>query len=101
MAGTPRGSKCKSTAAGAAGASSTKKQRGPAGKGKSHDTGGANSTGSGGAGVDPATGAASGGEDPEDKESGARRRNPHGIAPSDVNDAAKPTQVCVLLPLYP
>ncbi|KAJ7809213.1 hypothetical protein B0H14DRAFT_3481680 [Mycena olivaceomarginata] len=33
-----------------------------------------------------------GGEDEQNKESGARRRNPHGIAPSDVDEAAKPTQ---------
>ncbi|KAJ7810603.1 hypothetical protein B0H14DRAFT_3880493 [Mycena olivaceomarginata] len=33
-----------------------------------------------------------GGEDAQNKESGARRRNPHGIAPSDVDEAAKPTQ---------
>ncbi|KAJ6603671.1 hypothetical protein B0H10DRAFT_2195833 [Mycena sp. CBHHK59/15] len=33
-----------------------------------------------------------GGQDAENKGSGARRRNPHGIAPSDVDEAAKPTQ---------
>ncbi|KAJ6626355.1 hypothetical protein B0H10DRAFT_2185787, partial [Mycena sp. CBHHK59/15] len=33
-----------------------------------------------------------GGQDAENKGSGARRRNLHGIAPSDIDVAAKPTQ---------
>ncbi|KAJ7163691.1 hypothetical protein C8R46DRAFT_1036566 [Mycena filopes] len=87
MAGTSRNNKRKSASAGGA-PSGTKKPRGTTGKGKAPDTPAAGPS-SAGAGADPAANTAS---EEKDKESGGRRRNPHGIAPNDVDDAAKPTQ---------
>ncbi|KAJ7898223.1 hypothetical protein B0H14DRAFT_3573560 [Mycena olivaceomarginata] len=72
--------------------SSTKKQRRKAGKGNARDTGGTAGTSSSTGGGAAAAGATSGEHDDADKEIGARRRNPHGITPSDVEEGAKPTQ---------
>ncbi|KAJ6589314.1 hypothetical protein B0H19DRAFT_1058339 [Mycena capillaripes] len=91
MAGTSP-PKRKSTGPGC-GPSSTKKQRGTAGKGKAPEAGGAAGTSSTGGGAAAPAGAASGAKDDDgDKEGGALRRNPHGIAPNDIDEAAKPTQ---------
>ncbi|KAJ7816734.1 hypothetical protein B0H14DRAFT_3743162 [Mycena olivaceomarginata] len=74
------------------GTSSTKKQRGTAGKGNARNTGGTAGTSSSTGGGAAAAGAASGEHDNADKEEGVRRRNPHGIAPSDVEEGVKPIQ---------
>ncbi|KAJ6570369.1 hypothetical protein B0H10DRAFT_2237886 [Mycena sp. CBHHK59/15] len=75
------------------GSLSTKKQRGTARKGKAPNAGGTTGTSSTGGGAAAAAGAASGAQDDDgDKEGGACQRNPHGIVPSDVDEAARPTQ---------
>ncbi|KAJ7795191.1 hypothetical protein B0H14DRAFT_3496293 [Mycena olivaceomarginata] len=71
--------------------SSTKRAHGSGGKSRAPDAGGTTGT-STGSGADSAAAGGSGGQDAENKGSGARRRNPHGIAPDDVDEAAKPTQ---------
>ncbi|KAJ7910540.1 hypothetical protein B0H13DRAFT_2329236 [Mycena leptocephala] len=91
MSGSPRGSKRKSSAGGS-GRANTKRARGTNAKGKAPDVGGAANTSSTGAAPGDAAGAASAEKDKEENETRARRRNPHGIAPDDVDDKAKPTQ---------
>jgi hypothetical protein len=100
MSGSPRGSKRKSSA-GSGGRTNTKKARGTNTMGKAPDIGGAASTSSAGAPPGATTDAASAEKDKQENETRARRRNPHGIAPDDVDDKAKPTQVCLLIPLIP
>ncbi|KAJ6626405.1 hypothetical protein B0H10DRAFT_2429953 [Mycena sp. CBHHK59/15] len=71
--------------------SSTKRARRSGGKSRAPDAGGTSGT-STGSGADSTAADGSGGQDAENKGMGVRRRNPHGIAPSDVDEAAKPTQ---------
>ncbi|KAJ7912804.1 hypothetical protein B0H13DRAFT_1874512 [Mycena leptocephala] len=84
MSGSPRGSKRKSSAGGS-GRANTKRARGTNTKGKAPDVGGAASTSSTGAAPGDAAGAASAEKDKEENETRAHRRNPHGIAPDDVD----------------
>ncbi|KAJ7898519.1 hypothetical protein B0H14DRAFT_2557019 [Mycena olivaceomarginata] len=89
MSGSPHGSKHKSSAGGGG---CTKRARGTNTKEKAPNIGGTASTSSAGPPPGAATGAASAEKDKEENETRARRRNPHGIAPDDVDDKAKQTQ---------
>ncbi|KAJ6622085.1 hypothetical protein B0H10DRAFT_2214685 [Mycena sp. CBHHK59/15] len=91
MSGSTQNSKRKSSAA-SNGRTNTKRARGTNTKAKGPDVGGATGTSSADAPPGPADGAAASEKDKEENETRARRRNPHGIAPDDVDEKAKPTQ---------
>ncbi|KAJ6559342.1 hypothetical protein B0H10DRAFT_2240471 [Mycena sp. CBHHK59/15] len=91
MSGSTQSSKHKSSAAGN-GRTNTKRARGTNTKAKGPDVGGATGTSSADAPPGPADGAAASEKDKEENETRAHRRNPHGIAPDDVDEKAKPTQ---------
>lgn len=75
---------------------STKKARGKAQQKGAAAAGSSGNAAAGGSGSSSASGGPVGGSNVGNSDGGGRRRNPHGIAPDDVEEAAKPTQVSSL-----
>ncbi|KAJ7197081.1 hypothetical protein C8J57DRAFT_1546280 [Mycena rebaudengoi] len=71
---------------------STKKARGKAQQKGAAAAGSSGNAAAGGSGSSSASGGPVGGSNVGNSDGGGRRRNPHGIAPDDVEEAAKPTQ---------
>lgn len=86
--------KCKSSSSNACTSSTTKSCRTARRTGSTVPAGNATASGSGtGRAAGSGSGVGSGGNTGSGSE-GGRHRNPHGIAPDDVDEKAKPTQVC-------